>query len=499
MLQSNTSHSSLHYPNAPTKRAADIAARAFWGMSLQERRFVLLIIDLLLLNFTLLLSLYWRGDTHLGWEVLWSRGYWFITLDVLWLIFATAFGLYELSTAMGSFRRHGFKIWVASLSVASGYYLIPVLTPELPQRRLEFYFFPAMVMILMPLWRAIFFFLIRNKLFATRVLLIGSGASKQDLLGLGEELDILRKKDRTLGGYRVLGFVDDQFAPGEQVRGFPFLGPLAMLDEILTNKQPREIVVVEGTSSEPNPETVQHLISCREKGYAITRMADFYEGLTQRAMGDHLGTQFVQMLPKDLSGARRLYKFFNRTMDLGIGILGCLVTLLLIPFVWIMNKFASPGPLFYTQERVGLAAKPYRIYKFRSMIVNAERETGAVWAKENDQRITRFGRFLRRSRLDEFPQFLNVLKGEMSFIGPRPERPKFVEDLAQKLPFYRLRHAVKPGITGWAQIKYPYGASLQDAKMKLQYDLYYIKHQGIALDLTIFLRTISVILGLKGR
>jgi lipopolysaccharide/colanic/teichoic acid biosynthesis glycosyltransferase len=148
---------------------------------------------------------------------------------------------------------------------------------------------------------------------------------------------------------------------------------------------------------------------------------------------------------------------------------------------------------------VGRGGQRFWVIKFRSMVVDAEKHVGTVWAAENDPRITPAGRLLRKMRLDEFPQFWNILRGDMSLIGPRPERPYFVDQLVQQYPFYRVRHAVKPGLTGWAQVKYRYGASLEDSLMKLQYDLYYIKRQGIALDFEILLKTISVVLGLKGR
>jgi lipopolysaccharide/colanic/teichoic acid biosynthesis glycosyltransferase len=173
--------------------------------------------------------------------------------------------------------------------------------------------------------------------------------------------------------------------------------------------------------------------------------------------------------------------------------------LLMIPFVWLMHRFSSPGPLFYRQERVGKCGKVFTLIKFRSMVANAEHETGPVWAAHSDKRITGFGRFLRRTRLDEVPQFWNVLKGEMSLIGPRPERPAFVSRLSQDIPFYRARHAVKPGITGWAQVKYRYCASTDEVRVKLQYDLYYIKYQGPRLDLNCLLQTLRVIISSRGR
>ena len=167
--------------------------------------------------------------------------------------------------------------------------------------------------------------------------------------------------------------------------------------------------------------------------------------------------------------------------------------------VWCANRLFSPGPLFYKQERVGMSGQVFVIYKLRSMVVDAEKGTGAVWADKNDSRITAVGRFIRLSRLDELPQFWNILKGDMSLVGPRPERAHFVARLNSEIPFYRVRHAVRPGLTGWAQVKYRYASSIEDSLAKLQLDLYYIKHQGLLLDAEILFQTIMVVLGLKGR
>jgi lipopolysaccharide/colanic/teichoic acid biosynthesis glycosyltransferase len=152
-------------------------------------------------------------------------------------------------------------------------------------------------------------------------------------------------------------------------------------------------------------------------------------------------------------------------------------------------KLTSAGPVFYTQTRVGRLGLPFQIFKFRTMRTDAEKD-GAVWAQKNDDRVTPIGKFLRRSRLDEIPQFWNILKGEMSFVGPRPERPEFVHELEEKIPYYQMRHLVNPGLTGWAQIRYRYGASVEDSKRKLAFDLYYVRHYGIGLDLEIILRTL---------
>jgi lipopolysaccharide/colanic/teichoic acid biosynthesis glycosyltransferase len=185
-------------------------------------------------------------------------------------------------------------------------------------------------------------------------------------------------------------------------------------------------------------------------------------------------------------------------MDIVAGALGLAAMGVCVPFVAAFNALACPGPLFYRQTRVGWGGREFEMLKFRSMIPDAEAAEGAVWACAGDARVTPIGRFMRKTRLDELPQMWNVLKGEMSVIGPRPERPEFVEELAQALPFYRARHAVRPGITGWAQVRFNYGNSVEDAKVKLEYDIYYVKHVGPFLDLRIALQTVWVMLGLRG-
>jgi exopolysaccharide biosynthesis polyprenyl glycosylphosphotransferase len=199
------------------------------------------------------------------------------------------------------------------------------------------------------------------------------------------------------------------------------------------------------------------------------------------------------------SAGHRLYLVGKRTVDFSASLAGLALLALVIPFVAIANRMSSPGPLFYRQWRVGAGGRLFQCIKFRSMVPDAEKHTGAVWAKSDDDRITPAGRVMRKTRIDELPQFINVLRGEMSLIGPRPERPEFVESLAKTIPFYRARHAVRPGITGWAQVQYRYGNTVDDARIKLEYDLYYVKNASILLDLRIVLRTISVMLQLKGQ
>ena len=234
-------------------------------------------------------------------------------------------------------------------------------------------------------------------------------------------------------------------------------------------------------------------------GVHVTTMSSVYENLTGRVPVQHVGRDLYLALPSGDRPSERVYTAVKRLFDVVVAAFGMTVLAVVAMFVAIGNHFNSPGPLFYQQDRVGKGGKPFLVYKFRSMIPDAEAETGAVWATTNDDRITPVGRFLRKTRLDELPQFINVLKGEMSLIGPRPERPEFVEHLAQSIPFYRARHAVRPGITGWAQVSYRYGSSDDDARIKLEYDLYYVNHMSPLLDIRIMLRTIQVMLAFKGQ
>jgi len=195
----------------------------------------------------------------------------------------------------------------------------------------------------------------------------------------------------------------------------------------------------------------------------------------------------------------RLFHGAKRLTDVALSIIGLGLLGIVLPFLALGNMAANPGPLFYSQTRVGRGGRHYTVIKLRSMLPNAEARSGAVWSSANDPRITPFGKFLRKSRLDELPQFYNVLKGDMSVIGPRPERPEFVDELAAKIPFYRARHAERPGITGWAQVRYSYGSTVEDARIKLEYDLYYVRHAGFYLDLLIAMKTIGEMLRLKGR
>ena len=238
---------------------------------------------------------------------------------------------------------------------------------------------------------------------------------------------------------------------------------------------------------------VSRVLDARSNGITILEMPAVYEGLAMRVPVEHIYDQ--RLFPVDGSGlySKEYMQKVRRLADFGLSALFLLAMLPVIAFIALIIRLDSPGPTFFKQKRVGKDGRIFTLWKFRSMRQDAE-ENGAVWAVKNDDRVTRVGRWIRLLRIDEIPQLYNVLRGEMSLIGPRPERPEFVRELEKQIPYYNIRHAVRPGITGWAQVNYRYGASVKDARNKLEYDLYYIKNRSLLLDTKIILKTIGVVL-----
>jgi len=241
---------------------------------------------------------------------------------------------------------------------------------------------------------------------------------------------------------------------------------------------------------------LKEVLECKFNGIDILDAPSFYEQLTGKLLIEH--TRPSWFIFSEGFKKTPLKRFYKTVCDLFGTMVGLILSAPLLPLIALAIKIDSPGPVFFRQIRTGEKGKPFRIFKFRTMFQDAEKKTGAVWAQENDSRITRVGRLLRKTRLDELPQLFNVLMRDMSIVGPRPERPEFIEDLSEIIPYYMERHAIKPGVTGWAQIKYPYGASVEDAIEKLRYDLFYIKHCSLIFDLLIIMETTKVVLFGRG-
>ncbi len=469
------------------------------SLRFSERKMLLGFGDLLVANAALLLALQPRTPGETLRHQLVAHPIWFVVFSVLWLACAHALGGYHLMHAT-DVTQSAVRGVGASLLACTVYLLVPFVTPTLPSSRLELVSLPAACVAGIGLWRVFYAVVFVHPGFQLRAIVVGAGGAGCTLVSLLNELSLDKKKNHHNIGYHVVGFIDDDEAKqGQAVAEVPVIGTRHDLVRLARLHQVDEVVVAITFSESINSELFEAILECRELGIGVTSMSRVYEQLSGRVPVEHAGRNLAVTLPLSYGPTHHFYLAAQRLFDIAAAIIGCLFTAGVLPFVWLINRVGSPGPMFYSQKRVGSGGRHFTIYKLRSMVVDAEKSSGAVWADEADPRITKVGRFLRRTRLDELPQFWNVLKGDMSVIGPRPERPFFVNQLAKEIPFYRVRHAVKPGLTGWAQVRYRYGASVEDSLIKLQYDLYYIKHQGFLLDLEILFKTIVVVLGFKGR
>jgi sugar transferase (PEP-CTERM system associated) len=376
---------------------------------------------------------------------------------------------------------------VAYIALGLFYYLYPPMKLGRGVFHLGFLF----VGLLLLLWRRLFSAINSAQGFAERVVILGEGALAESLLREIErrpELGIrvagraaLPTVDRYPGGHETpvvlsqTGFCEG-LAIGRPVRG---------IDRIVVAMEERRGKL-----------PVDLLLSLKNRGVQVQDGNDVYESITGKVPIESIRLSWLLFSPG--SHASRLFLIYKRFASVIISIVGLLLSLPLIPFVILAIKLSSRGRVLYWQNRVGRDDKVFRCYKFRTMRSDAEADSGPMWAEDGDPRVTPVGRFLRKMRIDEIPQLLNVLKGDMSLVGPRPERPEFVAALNEQIPYYHLRHSVRPGITGWAQILYKYGSSVEDAKEKLRYDLYYIKNRSVGLDLLIVLNTIKIVLLSRG-
>jgi sugar transferase (PEP-CTERM system associated) len=321
------------------------------------------------------------------------------------------------------------------------------------------------------------------------------------VLGAADEARELAKMiaDNPLAGYELMGLVQESDEPlPDQPKETPayrrVIGKLSDLQRLCDDDGIARVVV--SLRERRGRVPIEQLLDCRMAGITVEERETMYERLTGKLAVESMRPSYLIFG----SGFARdpLTLALKRVLDIGASALGLLLSLPICLLTALAIKLTSRGPIFFTQERIGQDGEVFRLVKFRTMKVDAEKESGPVWAQKHDPRITAIGRFLRLTRIDEIPQFFNILAGQMSFVGPRPERDHFVDQLTKELPFYPLRHTIKPGLTGWAQVCHPYGASIEDAMEKLRYDLYYIKNVSLVFDLNIILRTIGVILLGKG-
>jgi sugar transferase (PEP-CTERM system associated) len=344
-------------------------------------------------------------------------------------------------------------------------------------------------MILLFFWRAVYYWVLLRDSLVENVLILGTGEQAKELAR-----EILERKD---DGYRVVGFLtDDPSRVGERLVNPSIIGTLDQIPAL--DQQFRVDTLLVALEDRRGKLPLPELLRYKLDGMRVEESASFYEMLTGKIPVRNLHPS--SLIFSNGFNSYRLFYGTRRVPELLLALISFLISLPVFLLACLLIFLESGRPIFYRQERVGEKGRTFELLKLRSMRQDAEEETGAVWASaDDDPRITRIGRFLRKSRIDELPQLFNIIKGEMSFVGPRPERPCFVEKLQQLIPYYGERHCVKPGITGWAQVRYRYGSSVEDAEEKLRYDLYYIKHMSFWLDFVIVLDTIRVILLGKGR
>ena len=469
------------------------------GLRVSERRLLLAFVDFLLLIAALAIALTLRTDLLPELRLLFVSWKWVATLAVVWFAFAALFDVYDLARAASttySVRSAGMAAAISSFV----YLLIPWFTPSLVNRSQGFIFVVLSVLSII-VWRAAYAQLFTQPTFERRALILGTTEAGRALAKALRSPFVQEDANPFRGtGQVLLGFISGS---GEQVEGtvagLPVLGDANSLVRLTRQMGVDEVILALPPEGEMPSVLYEAILDCRELGIQMTQMSKVYERLTGRVAIEYAGGDVSMVAGVEDSPFLRFYTMVKRVMDLFGAALGSLAMLLFMLPLAIINRFTSPGPLFYRQQRIGMGGKPFQIIKFRSMVPDAEKMNGAVWAEEDDPRVTFAGKWLRKLHLDEVPQVINVLKGEMSLVGPRPERPDFAGLLAQEVPFYRARNCMRPGISGWAQIHQDYGSSVDDARIKLEYDLYYVKKASLWLDLVIMLRTVTKVIGLQGR
>ncbi len=445
-------------------------------MSQRLKKTILVIGDVVVLYASLWLTLLIRYQSVPDTER-WSQHLGpFTIVYALWMLVFFIGGLYTITALRGGMRFISNLVKTMGVNAMIGavfFYLTPFvgISPKT-----NFLINIVLATLLVILWRHLANKLMGSSAFRLNVLLIGND---EQLKELSLELD-----QRPQLGYAVAKTINPMSVNATNVD----------LARIVTDNDIR--VVAAESSTLKSEKLVEQLFNIMSLKITVVDIADFMEEITGKVAIDKISQAWFL---KNLDfGKRRGYDFFKRVSDILISATLLVLLSWLILLTMLLVLVTSGRPVFYTQKRTGQLGKPFNIIKFRSMIKSAEKD-GAKWATKNDDRITAFGRFMRKTRIDEIPQLINVIRGEMSLVGPRPERPVFVEQLRNSIPFYNERHLMKPGLTGWAQINFKYGSSEEDAMEKLQYDLYYIKNRSFVLDTAIALKTTKTILSISGQ
>lgn len=450
----------------------------------RNKKLILLIGDFVLIVLISYLSAYIRLRRYMNVPDYYTGAFIFTSFNYL-----VSFYIFDLYNIRTRFRSTSTLTWLI-IAVAAGTAASAAI----------FYFFPSwkfgrgMFLIEIVLmtgavftWRIVYQEKIMAAFPARRIVIVGSGQSGKKIY---EELS--RRRD-----YSVTGFLDDDPAKqNTKIGEHNVLGDSSVIRQLCRGKEIDAAVIALGNRDD-SPGLYQNLLQCKNYGIEVYDMPSLYEGITGKLPVDIMREKWIVYTPFQGMLKNFYVGRIKRLFDISMSLVGLVLSLPLISITAVAIKLNSRGPVFFRQQRVGCRGEVFEIVKLRSMRMDAE-DAGAVWASKNDPRVTEVGRLIRKLRIDEIPQMWNVLTGTMSFIGPRPERPEFVNELNKVIPYYSLRHTIKPGITGWAQINYPYGASVKDAFEKLQYDLFYIKNLSFFLDLMILIKTVRIVLFGRG-
>jgi sugar transferase (PEP-CTERM system associated) len=455
---------------------------------LNKRTVLLILAEAMLLFGGMVFAVYLRiGALDAEYELIERHGFFKVALATVFCL--SAFYLYDLYDFVVMHDRRELvlrlvqALGLAWIALAIVFYALP---PLMIGRSVSLIALP-LALTLMVAWRLTIHWLLGHPQIGERILIVGSG----DMA-----IDVARETlDRPDAGFRIVGFVDDDPALlGKSLINPRVVGSTSQLPGLVRSENIDRIVVAIGDRRGQFP-TEQLLRLSLSGNVSIEECASFYERLTGRVSLDMVRPSWLIFSGRGRQAPLNLVA--RSVMHRITALVGAILSLPVAIVTALLIKIDSRGPVLYQQERVGKNGRPFTLMKFRSMRTDAEKD-GPVWASTTDNRTTRVGRIIRKIRVDEIPQFWNILRGDMNFVGPRPERPHFVAQLAQEIPFYEQRHLIAPGLTGWAQIKYPYAASIEDARQKLEYDLFYIKNQGLTLDAAILFETIKTILFSRG-
>ncbi|NVK51434.1 MAG: exopolysaccharide biosynthesis polyprenyl glycosylphosphotransferase [Flavobacteriaceae bacterium] len=454
-------------------------------IDISERKLLLRVFDITVIIVSISIAFFYTSFNYI--KVNNNLAYlWFLVLAVYYLLFGEVFQLYNLKISSNGFTVVRSTLITAFVTTIF-YVFSPYITPSLPENRLQIVAFFLMLSVPVILWRFLYIRILFSPKYFKTIIVVGHTSV----------IDRLTELKPFTSLHNIPAYVSNETIEGLQ--NFHDVTSVDLRKLIKMYPAITEIVIsTSGFSTDVVKEINKQLITLFEKGINIKSFETYYEEVTDRIPKEYLTDKFYKEINFSKNEENSFYLFVRRITEIIIATIGLLLLVSVLPLIIIGNLLGNRGPLFYVQERVGFKGDIFKIIKLRSMVKNAE-SNGAVWAEKNDKRITFFGKFLRRTRLDESPQFFNVLKGDMSIIGPRPERPEFVNELEKDIPFYVIRHIVRPGLTGWAQVNYPYANSFEEQETKLRYDLYYIKERNAFLDFKILIKTITTVLFFRGQ